>query len=291
MRSRVRQASEFRDNKREKVTNMKTNKKIFLITVSLALLLFTLDSCKRDVLEQPSPLGPSTISVILDLSANPNVIFTGLLDRQTAEITATLKRYDGAPLSDRTVFFEVVDSAGSRLDLGYFDGNLAMQSVTTDAGGTAQTHYYGPLTDELTADGYLYIRATVAWEGSQFITDTTPLYVVRDSDEITFKAEAIPDVLYAGETRPQAEIRALLTVGGAPAAGVPVYFVLNTDIGRFADGKRNTMVMTNDQGVASLTYVGPLWIELPPTGATVNITVQVTQLISQQLQIQIIRQR
>jgi hypothetical protein len=291
MRSRVRQASEFRDNKREKVTNMKTNKKIFLIAVSLALLIFTFDSCKSDVVNTPPPLGPSTISIILDLSASPNVIFAGLLDRQTAEITASLKRYDGAPLSDRTVFFEVVDSAGDRLDLGYFDGNLAMQTVATDAGGTAQTHYYGPLTDEVTADGYLYIRATVAWEGSQFITDMTPLYVVRDADEIAFKAEAIPDVLYASETRPKSEIRAVLTVGGAPAAGVPVYFVLNTDLGRFADGKRNTMVLTNDQGVASLTYVGPFWVELPPTGGTVNITVQVTQLISEQLQIQIIRLR
>ena len=270
---------------------MKTNKKIFLITVSLALLIFTFDSCKRDIINQPSPLGPSTISIILDLSASPNVIFAGLLDRQTAEITATLKRYDGAPLSDRTVFFEVVDSAGDRLELGYFDGNLAMQTVATDAGGTAQTHYYGPLTDEITADGYLYIRATVAWEGSQFITDMTPLYVVRDADEIAFNAEAIPDVIYAGETRSQSEIRAVLTVGGAPAAGVPVYFVLNTDLGRFADGKRNTMVLTNDQGVASLNYVGPLWVELPPTGATVSITVQVTQLISEQLLIQIIRQR
>ena len=291
MRPRVRQASEFRDNKREKVTNMKTNKKIFLITVSLALLLFTLNSCKRDIIDQPSPLGPSTISIILDLSASPNVIFAGLLDRQTAEITATLKMYDGAPLSDRTVFFEVVDSAGDRLELGYFDGNLAMRTVATDASGTAQTHYYGPLTDEVTADGYLYIRATVAWEGSQFITDMTPLYVVRDSDEIGFKAEAIPDILYAGETRPKSEIRALLTVGGAPAAGVPVYFVLNDDIGKFADGKQNTMALTNDQGVASITYVGPLWVELPPTGATVNITVQVTQLISEQVQIQVIRQR
>ena len=291
MKSRVRQASEFRDNKREKVTNMKTNKKIFLITVCLALLIFTFGSCKSDVVDTPSPLGPSSISVILDLTANPNVIFAGLLDRQTTEVTASLTRYDGSPLSDKTVFFEVVDSAGTRMDLGYFDGNLSMQTVATDSSGMARTHYYGPLTDEVTADGYLYIRATVAWEGSQFITDLAPLFVVRDSDQIAFTAQAIPDVLYAGDTRPTSEIRALLTVGGAPAAGVPVYFVLNDDLGRFADGKRNTTVLTNDQGVASLTYVGPLWVELPPSGATVDITVQVTQVLSKQLQIQIIRQR
>jgi hypothetical protein len=182
MRSRMRQASEFRDNKREKVSNMKTNKKIFLIAVSLALLVFTLDTCKSDIVEQPSPLGPSTIAIILDLNANPNVIVAGQLDRQTVEITATVTRYDGAPISDRTVLFEVVNKDGRRVDLGYLDGELSMQTVATDADGTARTLYYGPLKKEIRSNTDLYIRATVSWEGSQFIQDTTQLYVIRDSD-------------------------------------------------------------------------------------------------------------
>jgi hypothetical protein len=57
-----------------------------------------------------------------------------------------------------------------------------MQTLATDAGGTARTRYYGPLKTEINADVDLYIRATVAWEGSQFIYDTTLLYVVRDPD-------------------------------------------------------------------------------------------------------------
>jgi hypothetical protein len=161
---------------------MKTNKKIFLITVSLALLVFTLDSCKSDIVEQPSPLGPSTIAIVLDLNIKPNVIVAGRLDRQTVEITATLTRYDGAPISDRTIFFEVVNKDGKRVDIGYFEGELSMQTVVTDADGTAWTYYYGPLKKEISADVDLYIRATVAWEGSQFINDTTLLSVVRDPD-------------------------------------------------------------------------------------------------------------
>jgi hypothetical protein len=180
MRLRVRKASEFRDNKREKVINMKTTKKILFITVSLALLVFTFDSCKKDIIDQPSPLGPSTIATILDLNINPNVIVAGQLDRQTVEITATLTRYDGTPISGRTVLFEVVNANGKRVDIGYFDGKLSLQTVATDANGTAQTQYYGPLKNEIRADLDLYIRATVAWEGSQFILDTTLLYVVRD---------------------------------------------------------------------------------------------------------------
>ena len=161
---------------------MKTNRKIFLITVSLALLVFTFDSCKKDIIEQPSPLGPSSIAIILNLNANPNVIVAGRLDRQTVEITATLARYDGAPISDRTVLFEIVNLNGRRVDLGYLEGELSMQTVATDADGTARTHYYGPLKKEISSNTDLYIRATVAWEGSYFIQDTTQLYVIRDSD-------------------------------------------------------------------------------------------------------------
>jgi hypothetical protein len=161
---------------------MKTTKKILFITVSLALLVFTSDSCKNDIINQPSPVGPSSIATILDLTANPNVIVAGKRDRQTAEITATLTRYDGAPISDRTVLFEVVNKDGWREHLGYLDGELSMQPVATDADGTARTRYYGPLRNEIQTNIELFIRATVVWEGSQFIQDMTPLYIIRDSN-------------------------------------------------------------------------------------------------------------
>lgn len=287
MRYSVQKAREFRDNKWEKVTKMKTTKSILFITVSLALLLFTFDSCKKDIIDQPSPLGPSTISIILDVNANPNVILAGPLNRQTVELTATLKRFDGTPISERTVFFEVVDESGNRMNLGYFDGNLSIQTVATDSSGTARTHYYGPLTDEITTEGYLYIRASVAWEGSQLIIDDTQIYIV--SGEIALSAQAIPDVLYAGKTRSRSEIRAFVTKGGAPKAGVPVYFYLNNDFGRFEGGKKNTKVLTNSNGVASIDYLGPLAAEMAVDGAMVSITVQVTQLVFEDLQIQIVR--
>lgn len=275
----------------EKVITMKTKNKPIVMTVALALILFTFYACQRTAIDEPSPLGPSSIATMLRLEASPNVIFAGLMDRQTTVIIATLAQYNGTPMANRTVFFEVVDSAGNRMDLGYFDGDMAIRSVVTDSGGIARTHYHGPLTEEIVDNGYVYIRATVAWDDSQFISDTAPLYVIRDSDEIILMAEAYPNLIYAGETRAHSEVRAVVTIGGAPAVGMPVYFVLTPDIGRFADGKRNAMVVTNSQGVASITYVGPLWIELPPTGATVNISVEVTQQVSEQVQIRIIRQR
>jgi hypothetical protein len=176
------QASKSRDNNGQKVTTMKISKKIFLITVSLALLVFTFESCKSDVIEQPSPLGPSSASVILSMNASPNVIFATRMDRQTVEITASLRMYDGAALSGRTVFFEIVNSAGNELDLGFFDQNLSVQNVVTGGDGVAKTIYHGPLRREVDHDRHVYIRATVAWEGSQFINNKATIWVIRDPD-------------------------------------------------------------------------------------------------------------
>ncbi|MGB7295680.1 MAG: hypothetical protein WBC70_08835 [Candidatus Aminicenantales bacterium] len=270
---------------------MNTNKKPILIAVSVALLLFVFYSCQKATIEEPSPLGPSTISIILDVNANPNVIVAGPLNRQTVELTAILKKFDGTPISGKTIFFEVLDTEYNRINIGHFDGNLAMQSIVTEGDGTARTHYYGPLTPEVPTDPYLIIRASVAWEGSQLIQDDTLLYIA--GGEMALAAQAIPDLIYATEKRDHSEIRATVTVGGKPKAGIPVYFVLIRDgeyIGQFADGKRNTMALTNNRGIASVTYVGPLWVEIPAAGALVNIRVDVTEALSELLQIQIVRQ-
>jgi len=270
---------------------MNKNKTLILITLSLVLSIFIFTTCKRDAIEEPSPLGPSTYAILLSLEANPNVLFAGLSSRQMTTITATLKKYDGTPLSDKTIYFEVVDANGGRLDLGYFEGSGALQSKNTDGSGTVRVNYYGPLSPEITANGSIYIRGTVSWEGSQFIMETAPLLIIRDADQIVFNAEAIPDVLYAGTTAPRSEIRATLAVGGAPVPDYRVIFVLQQDIGSFADGTRNTFAMTNADGVASVTYVGPIFSGLPAEGATVTIRVQLTQTLYQDLTIQLIRFR
>ncbi len=257
---------------------MKTNKKIFLVTVSLVLTIFTLNSCKRDALKEPSPVGPSSFAVLLYLNASPNVIFAGLSSRQMSTITATLKKYDGTALAGKTLYFEVVDSAGDRVEnIGYFEGNTSLQSKTTDGSGTIKLNYYGPLSEEIAANGTVYIKATAAWEGSQFIYETAPLYIIRDADEVAFTAEAVPDILYSGLSKPTAEIRAVVRMGGAPVSDYPVYFGIQQNLGRFDDGSKNAQRLTNQDGVASIIYVGPGYWEIPSEGTTVTIRVQITQ--------------
>jgi hypothetical protein len=159
-----------------KVIKMKKNKTLVFITLSLVLSVFVVTSC-RDAVKEPPPTGPSSFAILLSLNANPNVLFAGPTTRQMSTITATLKEYDGTPLSGETIYFEIVNGQGTKIDLGYFDP-LLTQSKVTDGSGIAEVLYFGPLYGEVVNNRYLYIRATVAGQGSQIITTTAPIYFV-----------------------------------------------------------------------------------------------------------------
>ncbi len=271
---------------------MKTNKSVVLITALLSLALLASVSCKRDAVSQPStPVGPSSIGVMMNLEASPNVILVGLQQRQVTNVMATLKKYDGTGQSGRTILFEIVDASLNRIDVGHFEGNASVFTRTTDSGGNAHVDYYGPLSGEITADTSVYIRASAAWEGSQFINDTAQLFLVRDSDELSLTAKAIPDVLYAGSTGGTSVIQATVLSGGQPAKNFPVYFLINLNLGRFADGQLFTTRNTNDQGVATMTYIGPTADEMSFSSDTVPIIVQVSEQLGVTLNVLIIRQK
>ena len=149
------------------------------LTLALGLvLLLEYSACTRHDVSTPSPVGPSSFSVLLKLSASPNVIFAptgGQRDRSI--ISASLKRFDGTPLADRTVYFEICDSDHLRVDLGYFEvdpwiaSSHRVTSKQTDAGGNINVVYYGPLRVELAASTSVYIWAKAASEGNEFIED------------------------------------------------------------------------------------------------------------------------
>jgi hypothetical protein len=163
----------------KKVIAMKTSKLVLGIAAFLALALFGLNACKSDTVSEPAPLGPSSIGVVLDLTANPSVIIADELHRQTASVTAILSKFDGIPIADRTIVFEVVNSSGRRVGIGFLDDELAMQTVKTDSNGTAKVKYSGPLRSEIKSNTDVFIRATVVWDGVQHIQDSIQLYVIR----------------------------------------------------------------------------------------------------------------
>jgi len=272
---------------------MKTNKTAITIAALLGLALLASVSCKRDAVSQPSsPVGPSSIGVMMSVEANPNVITAGISQRQMTTITATLKKYDGAGQANRTVLFEVVDASLNRIDVGYFEGSSSVVSKTTDSGGTVRANYFGPLSAEIPGnDTSIFVRAVAAWEGSQFINDTTEIFLVRDSEEMSLTAKAVPEVLYAGSSGSTSVIQATVLSGGKPARNFPVYFLLNMNLGKFSDGKLSTTSNTNDQGVATMVYVGPTSAEMSYSSETVPIIVQVSEELGVELNILIINQK
>lgn len=260
------------------------NSKIKLaIVFSLALSFVLLPTCKRKEVTEPGPLGPSGFSVVLKLSASPNVISAGT-SRDSTTITASLTKYDGIALSDKTIHFEIRDQSGNKLYLGYFEGNKSVISKTTDGNGEARVTYYGPLGDELTDTTYIYIFASASWDGKEFVSELTPIKVVRDVEEITIELVANPKVIVADTYREVSTITATVTqTGGIPLANETLLFEITDESGSqlnlgYFEGQHSVIEKTTDSnGMAQVQYFGPIAQEI-----TEDTTIYIKVWCSQQ---------
>jgi hypothetical protein len=246
-----------------------SNKKFLIIATALVLVLGA-TACKRHDVNQPSPVGPSTLATVLKVSANPNVIIAGSQHAGTT-ISATLRRFDGTPIADRTVTFEVCDTLGNQVDLGYFEGHDSVVTRQTDGGGNITLAYFGPLSSDIAASTLVNIWATAAAEGDVSVQDFTPVNIILDSGTTTVLLEvgANPNVINAGTVREHSVITATVKgANGAPLAGRTVYFEINDDtdkrahIGYFKEANPVPSAVTNGSGRASVTYYGPLKTEI-----------------------------
>jgi hypothetical protein len=87
--------------------------------------------------------------------------------------------------------------------------------------------------------------------------------------------EAYPNVLYMTSSRQQAEIRATVKLGGKPAPGEVVFFTVDSGPGEFSDYKDRTSVTTDQNGVASVTYLSPTGGEISrDTFVTIKAQIQ-----------------
>lgn len=254
------------------------NKIYILMCILLGFTISFFSACTRSQVEEPSPLGPSTLSILLDVNSYPNVISAGE-SRQSVQITADLKKFDGVPLSNQTVTFEIRDELGSRLYVGFFEDNQSIVTKTTDGSGRASVTYHGPLAQEIfvanngqTADKQVYIYAFVGWEDNEFIADYSPVYIISDIVELTFDMQASPNVLWCSDESPYSEIKGLFKkADGAPIVGRKVFFKILKGKGEFEDGTRKTYVYTNAEGIATIRYVGPTAAEMDLSEELVTI--------------------
>jgi hypothetical protein len=248
-----------------------------IILLALSIFLFT--SCVKKKVTEPDPLGPAGFAISLKVSASPNVLFAGTHSRETTTVSAVLTRFDGSPISGRTIFFELLDGlANQRADgIGYFEGTGAVASKVTDGSGRVSIEFHGPTVGEVSSSltDSFFITAHVAWEGAEGVSEWTPVYFVRNSDDLIFNVQADPNVLWCTSTRPESTIKAFFAVrNGNPIAGRKVFFKVKRGKGRFQSGTTLTFAQTGSDGFATIVYEGPTAGEMTADEEMVTIEVQ-----------------
>jgi len=251
---------------------MKT-KHCYLIVFSLVLVLAFTGSCTRKAVEAPSPVGPSTYAVILDAHASPNMIIAGK-SRDTINVTVNVTNFQGVPLANETILFEIFDpDTGQVTNIGYFEDKRSVVTRVTNSSGVAGVLYFGPISEEL-IDSFpgtdptqtpipdppakVYIRASLAWEGNQFIYDYAPVEIITDYNTLEFRLRADPNVLWIKGASQESTLTATLkTIQGAPISGRKLFFKIESGKGEFKNGLRTAFGTTDANGEAKIVYASP----------------------------------
>lgn len=161
---------------------MKTKIKYSAIFL-LGFLLICFSSCSREELETPSPFGPAGFAILVEMSANPNVLVAGNKKRQTSIVTTTVTSSDGEPLANRRVVFEIRGPGGNRnTDLGYFAGYQGVLTSITNSQGVISLVFWGPLKNDLGNNDSrtVYIWATLVHHGREVIVEVCPITLIRE---------------------------------------------------------------------------------------------------------------
>ncbi len=74
---------------------------------------------------------------------------------------------------------------------------------------------------------------------------------------LTLYLSASPNVLYATNSRPTSEIKAVVKEGTIPLSGATIYVTVQGGPGYFSDYSRRTVIVTDGGGVATILYIGP----------------------------------
>ena len=97
----------------------------------------------------------------------------------------------------------------------------------------------------------------------------------------TFTLSVSTNVILAGATRAPVTVKAVLKEGNAPVMGTIVYFSITAGPGYFSDFTQRVAVATDENGVAAVTYLGPLKSEI---GSDTNVYLR-AQLQSDQIEV------
>jgi hypothetical protein len=144
------------------------------ITALIGLGLALLTSCERSRVFEPSPVGPSTISLSFDLTASPNVIYAGTR-RATAEIRAVVQD-GGSPLMKAIVYFTILSGPGL-----FYDYSTRVVAFSNE-NGVASVLILGPLKSEIVADQDIILEAQLESSSPNVIVKNVTVRVLRAPD-------------------------------------------------------------------------------------------------------------
>jgi hypothetical protein len=237
-------------------------------------------------------------------SASPNVLIaraTGA--RDASNVTVTLTTFQGVPLADETIIFDVYDmTIGNTLEnYGYFEGNQSVVAKTTDSDGRVSVTYYGPVFEEvvyywemvpgvdppptsgdlpalpLPPEG-VHIRASLAWQGKEMISEFAPIQIVSELDK-KIRLQASPNVLWITSgslgSRQSTITAKVADLKGAPVRGEKIWLEFMSGPGEFKqNGKRKISGKTDQNGEVVVTYLAPKRSEIYTDGILVKIQAQ-----------------
>jgi hypothetical protein len=270
---------------------LKHNLLIFLLVVGL----LSLYSCTKKV-EEPSPVGPSTFSILMIASASPNVLVASDDGRRdTSNITVTLTTFQGSPLANETIILDVYDTSLEKQleNYGYFEGNESVVVKETDSNGRITVKYYGPVFEEIVSywEGVsspvetplayppetVHIRASLAWQGKEMINEFVQIQIVSELDK-KIRLRATPNVLWitSGAKSRQSTLTATLAdLKGAPVQGEKIWLEFLSGPGEFKrNGQRMISGKTDENGEVVVTYLAPRRDEISSDGIKVTIRAQ-----------------
>jgi len=100
--------------------------------------------------------------------------------------------------------------------------------------------------------------------------------IASSTAQFTFELSASPNILFATETRRDSSlIKLVVKDGGIPVKDAVVYFSVQTGPAMFSDYSWRIAVVSNENGIASATLLGPLRSEIGVYEATVIVSAEI----------------
>jgi hypothetical protein len=124
----------------------------------------------------------------------------------------------------------------------------------------------------------VYIRASLAWQGKEMISEFAQIQIVSELDK-KIRLQAAPNVLWitsgSQKSRQSTLTATLADLKGAPVKGEKIWLEIEAGPGEFKqNGQRRISGKTDENGEVVVTYLAPKRGEIYTDGIKVKIQAQ-----------------